>query len=152
VRHEVPDVNVLLYAFRPETAHGPAALAWLRDHLSDPTGYAMSGPTLAAFVRIAMRSNALLPAASVVDVIAFARAVVDPRRGTVLQPGGAHLELFYGLVERTGWTGKSVADAAHAALAIEHRVVWTTFDSDFARVPGLTWRHLPEGQLRTNPT
>jgi len=36
-----------------------------------------------------------------------------------------------------------VADAAHAALAIEYGCGWVTADSDFARFsPVLRWRHL----------
>ncbi len=37
--------------------------------------------------------------------------------------------------------GNLVADAYHAALAIEHGVEWGTTDRDYARFPGLRWRH-----------
>lgn len=37
--------------------------------------------------------------------------------------------------------GNLVADAYHAALAIEHGVEWVTTDRDYARFPGLRWRH-----------
>jgi predicted nucleic acid-binding protein len=38
-------------------------------------------------------------------------------------------------------TGKLVADAYHAALAIEHGCEWVTADGDFSRFPGLRCRH-----------
>ena len=38
-------------------------------------------------------------------------------------------------------TGNLVADAWHAAMAIEHGCEWTTTDGDFARFPGLRSRH-----------
>jgi hypothetical protein len=39
--------------------------------------------------------------------------------------------------------GKLIADAAHAALAIETGCEWITADTDFARfAPLLRWRHL----------
>ena len=37
--------------------------------------------------------------------------------------------------------GKLVADAWHAALAIEYGCRWVSTDGDFARFRGLDWRH-----------
>ncbi|MGB0679079.1 MAG: PIN domain-containing protein [Polyangiales bacterium] len=37
--------------------------------------------------------------------------------------------------------GKLIADAYHAALAIEHGCEWATVDGDFARFPHLRWTH-----------
>jgi predicted nucleic acid-binding protein len=36
--------------------------------------------------------------------------------------------------------GGRVADACHAAVAIEHGCEWVTNDTDFARFQGLRWR------------
>jgi hypothetical protein len=38
-------------------------------------------------------------------------------------------------------SGKLVADACHAALALEHGCQWVSTDSDLGRFPGLRWRH-----------
>lgn len=38
-----------------------------------------------------------------------------------------------------GVAGPVVADAYHAALAVEHDCDWVTNDADFARFPGLRW-------------
>ena len=38
-------------------------------------------------------------------------------------------------------TGKLVADAQHAAIAIEHGCTLVSTDSDFDRFPGLRWQH-----------
>jgi predicted nucleic acid-binding protein len=42
------------------------------------------------------------------------------------------------------------ADAYLAALAMEHGCEWWTADGDFARFPGLNWRHVldPSGKKR----
>ena len=37
--------------------------------------------------------------------------------------------------------GNLVPDARLAAMAIEHGCEWITTDGDFARFPGLRWRH-----------
>ena len=47
----------------------------------------------------------------------------------------------------TQGAGKLLADAYHAATALEHGCEWYTFDGDFARFPDLRWRH-PLAPLR----
>jgi len=47
--------------------------------------------------------------------------------------------LVYG--RDAGARGKLVADAQHAAVAIEHGCTMVSTDSDFDRFPGLRWRH-----------
>ena len=57
------------------------------------------------------------------------------------RPGAQHMAIFRRLCE--GVQSKLVADAAHAALAIETGCEWVTADTDFARfAPLLRWRHL----------
>jgi hypothetical protein len=58
-----------------------------------------------------------------------------------LRPGAEHWSIFAKLCRTTAATGKLVADAYHAALAIEHGCELATTDGDFARFPGLRWRH-----------
>ena len=48
---------------------------------------------------------------------------------------------FVGVYEAVSVKGSLVADAYLAALAMEHRAEWVTTDRDFARFPGLRWRH-----------
>ncbi|MDE0679606.1 MAG: PIN domain-containing protein [Gammaproteobacteria bacterium] len=38
-------------------------------------------------------------------------------------------------------TGKLVADAQHAAIAVEHGCTLVSTDSDFSRFAGVRWRH-----------
>jgi len=52
--------------------------------------------------------------------------------------GGPELEE---LCRRTHARGDLIADAQHAALALEHGSEWVSFDRDFARFPDLRWRH-----------
>ena len=54
-------------------------------------------------------------------------------------PSSRHWDIFVGL--RADVRGPLVADAYLAALAIEHGCELITTDSDFARFPGLRWRH-----------
>lgn len=57
----------------------------------------------------------------------FLRAVTHPRA--------------FNLVRDTDSKGNLIPDAFLAALAIESGSEWITTDRDFARFPGLRWRH-----------
>ena len=54
-------------------------------------------------------------------------------------------ELFVAACRAARARDKLVADAYHAALAVEHGCEWITADGDFARFPGLRWRHPLDG-------
>jgi predicted nucleic acid-binding protein len=61
----------------------------------------------------------------------------------LIRAGSGHWSIFRQLCEQRELHGKLVADAAHAALAIESGCEWVTADTDFARfAPPLRWRHL----------
>jgi uncharacterized protein len=59
----------------------------------------------------------------------------------LFQPGARHWEIFRRLCEQGNAKGNLVADAYHAALAIETGSEWQTTDRDYARFPGLRWRN-----------
>jgi hypothetical protein len=62
----------------------------------------------------------------------------------VVVPDPDHLERVLQLCRLVSATGKLVADAQHAALAIAEGCTWVTRDRDFARFAphGLSWNHL----------
>ena len=51
------------------------------------------------------------------------------------------LRLFERLCRESRATGKLVADAQHAAVAVEHGCTLVSTDADFSRFPGLRWQH-----------
>ena len=59
----------------------------------------------------------------------------------IVAPGPRHWRLFTDLCRVAGAKGAIVADAYLAALAIESGSDWITTDRDYARFPGLRWRH-----------
>ena len=59
----------------------------------------------------------------------------------VLGPGPLHWEIVTELCRAAGTTGKLVADAQHAAVAIEHAYTLVTTDGDFPRFRRLRWHH-----------
>lgn len=73
-----------------------------------------------------------------------ARGQVATLRGhpgvITLAPGPQHWAIVDQLCRAGGATGNLVADAAHAAVAVEHGATWVSKDRDFARFAGLRWR------------
>jgi predicted nucleic acid-binding protein len=53
----------------------------------------------------------------------------------IVRAGDRHWRIFEDLCLRTQAQGALIADAPHAALAIEHGCDWISFDRDFARFP-----------------
>ena len=66
-------------------------------------------------------------------------------RAEIPTPGPGHWAIFRSLCEAVGAKGNLVPDAYIAALAIEHGLELVTTDRDYARFPGLKWRHPLKG-------
>jgi predicted nucleic acid-binding protein len=61
--------------------------------------------------------------------------------GAVLvSPTPRHVDVLSGLLDRVGAGGNLVNDAHLAALAMEHRATIVSYDNDFGRFDGVTWR------------
>ena len=137
----LPGVNVLIYAHRTESPEHQAYARWLTDLAVGREPFGLSELVLFGVVRIVTNPRIFKTPTPPATAMAFARSLLDRPRGVRLRPGPRHFEIFDDLCTRTGATGKPVADAYHAALAIEHGCEWISTDADFGRFPGLRWRH-----------
>ena len=135
------DVNVLLNAHRSAQEHHRVARELLETVVNAPAPFAVSELVLAAFVRIATNPRAFAVATPLDQAFRFADLLRRRPNARVVRPGGRHWSIFQDLCRRTQAQGALIADAQHAALAIEHRCEWISFDRDFARFPDLRWRH-----------
>lgn len=75
------------------------------------------------------------------EVFAFIAELLRRPTARVVGPADDHLRIFEELCRRSGAAGKLVADAQHAAVAIEHGCTLVTTDSDFDRFHPLRWQH-----------
>jgi len=138
----LPDVNVLIYAHRTDSCDDHAAYAqWLTDLATGYEPFALSPLALAGLVRIVTNPRIFSKPSTHDEVFAFIGELVARPNARVVHPGPHHLEIFEDLCRRAGATGKLVADAQHAAVAVEHGCTMVTTDSDFDRFPGLRWQH-----------
>jgi hypothetical protein len=72
--------------------------------------------------------------------LAYVEALRAQPRAVMLRPGERHWSIFTALCQDGDARGNLVADAYHAALAVEVGAEFVTTDRDFARSPGLRWR------------
>lgn len=139
----LPDVNVLVYAFRSDVPEHAAAIGWLRGAMSDDGFLGLSPLVLSAVVRITTNPRVFGTPSAVGEAFRFCDYLLAHPTGQIVEPGARHWEIFQRLCLTTNTRGRRVTDAWFAALAIEGDCEWITFDADFARFPGLRWRRLP---------
>ena len=138
----LPDVNVLIYAHIEDSTPDHAEFAaWITRLATGPEPFAMSVLALAGFVCVATNPRIFNPPSSLDQSLAFVSSLVDRPTARIVGPGPDHLEIFKKLCRESRATGKLVADAQHAAVAVEHGCTMVSTDSDFSRFPGLRWQH-----------
>lgn len=136
----LPDVNVLVNAFRPDASHYRECRTWLDATILGDSPFAMSRLALSAVVRVTTNERTLKPPSSLDDAFGFCQDILDQPNCIVVEPGDRHWSIFERICLETSTRGSRVTDAWFAALAIEHGCEWITLDRDFARFPGLRWR------------
>lgn len=136
----LPDVNVLIYAFRPDTAEHHRCKAWLDYHAHTDGALALSNLTLSAVVRITTTKRFFVTESTVESAFAFCNELREMDTVELIEPGRRHWSIFQSLCMESGVRGPKISDVWLAALAIEWGCEFVTMDRDFARFPGLRWR------------
>jgi hypothetical protein len=136
----LPDVNVLLYAFREDSVDHARYREWLDEVVNGDEAYGMSPQVLCSVARIATHPKVYVSPSRLEKALAFARVLLEQPHCTVIQPGRRHYSIFEDLSAKARASGNLVQDAWFAALAVESGCDWITTDGDFARFPGLRWR------------
>jgi toxin-antitoxin system PIN domain toxin len=137
----LPDVNVLIYAHRRESPEHERYAEWLTQLAEGPEPFALSELGASGFVRIVTNARIWDEATATQDALEFIERLRARSNARLLTHGPASWDIFARLCVAARARGKLVADAYHAALAIEHGCELVTADSDFVRFPGLRHRH-----------
>lgn len=134
------DLNLLIAAARSDHTRHDLARGLLAAASERP--FAMSPLVLAGFVRVVTHKRAFSPPTPPHDAWEAVQAILAHPNVRVCGPGPEHLQHMRRLSLATLATGKIVADAQHAAVAMEHDCTWVTMDRDFAlfEPAGLRWR------------
>ncbi len=135
------DVNILVYAHRADAFNHTAYRQWLEDIINSDQAYGMADIVLSGFLRIVTHPRVFNPPSEMETALVFVQEIRHQPNCTIIAPGARHWDIFTRLCQTAGVKGNLVPDAYLAALAIESGSEWMTTDGDYARFPGLKWRH-----------
>ena len=136
----LPDVNVLIYAFRKEAPQHAICRGWLDRVVLGAERFGLSPLSLAAVVRITTNVRTYAIPSSFESAFGFCQDLLGQPHCQIVEPQDRHWDIFKRLCIETDTRGPRVTDAWYAALAIEWGCEWVTLDRDYARFPGLHWR------------
>jgi uncharacterized protein len=135
------DVNVLVYAQRQDAPDHHRFRTWLEETLRSDTIVGLSDMVLSGVVRILTHPRIYREPTHLDEALEYVNYLREETGCIVVSPGDRHWEIFTRLCKSSGANGNLVSDAYHAALAVECGAEWVTTDRDYARFPGLRWRH-----------
>lgn len=105
------DVNVLLYAHRPESPRANAHRTWLQEALSGDEPFGISELVLSAFVRISTHHRVYVEPTPPDVALDFCAAVLAAPSAVSLRPGPRHWPVFDALCRQVGARANVVPDA-----------------------------------------
>ena len=134
------DVDVVVGAMREDAPRHATMRAYVDSlrHAHEPFG--LSDLVLSGALRVLTHPRVFVPPTPTRLAQEYVSALRATPNALLVSPGERHWDIFVRLLDESGATGNLVADAWHAALAIEHGCEWISDDADFARFSGLRWR------------
>jgi toxin-antitoxin system PIN domain toxin len=136
----LPDVNVLVNAFRSDSTDHALCREWLTRTVNGDSRYGISPQVLSGLVRIVTHPRVFARPSSVVESIDFCEVLMGQPHCVLITPGAHHWSIFSRLCKQADARGNLVPDAWFAALAMESGCEWITMDRDYSRFAGLNWR------------
>ena len=133
------DTNVLIYAVDEQSKQHQAAKGWLDNSLSGQISVGFAWQALLGFVRISTHAAIFSEPLSHSEAMNYVDLWLRARSAHLLHPGATHSQIMRECLDEVGQGGAIASDAHLAALAKEHKATVVTFDSDFARFPGIRW-------------
>jgi toxin-antitoxin system PIN domain toxin len=136
----LPDVNVLVYAFRGEMRDHERYESWLTDVLAGSEELALHDTVLAGFTRLVTNRRIFADPAPTSTAMDFVARVRGAKRARWLPSANETWDKMSDLARGdSGIRGDLVPDAHLAALALAHGCTLATADRGFARFAGLTY-------------
>lgn len=136
----LPDVNILVQAFRSDTSDHAVCKKLLERVINGEGRFGLSPQVLSSLIRITTHPKVFKEPSGLGEVVGFCEILMAQPHSVVIQPGERHWGIFTRLCLEADARGNLVPDAWFAALAIESGCEWITLDRDYARFPGLKWR------------
>ena len=135
----IPDVNLLVYAYRTGAPEHRAARQWWEGTLNGAAEIGIPAPCLFGFVRVMTHPRISQPPAPLGAVLDAVNAWFEQPQVRLLLPGPQHLDIAFRLLREQGVAADLTTDVQLAALAIEYQAQICSNDTDFGRFGGLRW-------------
>jgi toxin-antitoxin system PIN domain toxin len=135
----LPDVNVLVHAFRGDSPRHSEIRPWLDEFVFSDSSFGLSDLVLSGFLRIVTHPRVFDPPTPLDDALSFVETLRDMPNAVILAPGPRHWAIFTRLCRESDARGDLTPDAYLAALAIESGSEWVSTDRGFGRFKGLRW-------------
>ena len=136
----LPDVNVLVHAFRSDASDHKTCRTWLRGVINGEAHYGMSPHVLSRVMRITTNRKVFAEPSNINEVIRFCDVLLVQPHCMIIRPGERHWQIFKRLLVKTDARGNMTVNAWFAALAVESGCEWITLDRNYAGFPDLRWR------------
>lgn len=139
---DLPDINVLVSAFRPDSPHHRVAKEWL-ESVASGAGRLLLFPVVeAGFLRIVTHPGIFSPPSPPEEAREFLRVLCASPHVDLCPWTVPAREQWFTLAAGLGLRGNDLNDAMLAAAALDRRLRLVTFDQGFRRFPGLAVRIL----------
>ena len=136
----VADVNLLVYAYRPESDRHELAAAWLATTLSGTEEVGLLDVVLGGFLRIVTNSKIFADPAPANHALSFVEALAAASKARWVPSTPAIWRTLRELIDHDSRLhGNMIPDTLLAAITIAHGARLATCDRGFARFPGLRW-------------
>ncbi len=132
----LPDVNVLVAAFRADHPHHKVAANWLKNTLKDSKGgqyLTLPMQVISGFLRLATHNKIFAHPASAAQAVDFVDWLLEDAHVHVPGPVSEWAD-FRHLVLRKQLSANQIPDAHLAALSINLGVPFVTFDKGFRQL------------------
>ena len=140
------DVNVLVYAHRPESPDHERYRDFLERIRREDEPLALSSLVLSGFLRVVTHHRVFREPTPLTTAVEFVRVLRSSPNVVSVGPGERHWGIFLGLCREIDASGNDVSDAFHAAIAVESGATWYSADRGFARFRSLRWAHPLESE------
>lgn len=138
----IPDVNILINAYRPDGAQHALCRTWLQTALRGAERLGLIDIALVGFLRIVTNRRAFKTPSKIDEALEFASALYTQSNCTRIGSSEAWWRHLTQLSAALNASGNLLTDLHIAAVAIDHKGTVVTLDKDFKNIPGLNLQML----------
>lgn len=136
----LPDVNVIVYAYKREEVTHSKYADWLNDVVGGSESLALLDVVLTGFLRVVTNQRIYADPAPLPDALAFVAKLRSARAARVIHGTGAAWDQLEAFAETDRLLrGNLVPDAWLASVAVSVGAKLATADAGFSRFEGLEW-------------